>query len=279
MAREMKNIRMSFVAVAALSLCVLCTLALTSAYAQVEPNKNDVAEAIKRVKQGDFLAVHVEEIAEAGAVEAIPALKEQFARRVEPIHKDDFDPGNKEKIASALVRLGDKDSIYWNFLLKEATQAVDSKAPYPGTFDSHGKMVPGTLSPEFLEWAKSHHLVPESEAENVLHKLPGKLLLLAETGDPRGLPLLRSAMSSHNYMIQAVAAKGLAKLQDKDSVPQIIEACQKAPIDVAPAIAEALAYFNDAKAQSAAEKFLPKDLVQALRDEKHGSLHDPFAQP
>jgi hypothetical protein len=45
-----------------------------------------------RVKQGDFLAVHVEEIAEAGAVEAIPALREQFARGTDPTHKDDLDP-------------------------------------------------------------------------------------------------------------------------------------------------------------------------------------------
>ena len=91
---------------------VLCLVAMTSAHAQAQPGRpqrrpaegsrdlGNVADAINRVRQGDFLAVHVEEIVEAGAVEAIPALEQQFSRSIDPKHEDDLDPGNKGKIAS-----------------------------------------------------------------------------------------------------------------------------------------------------------------------------------
>jgi HEAT repeat protein len=287
MANESKNAGI-FSAVSFLSLCILCALALTSARAQGEPNKDNqrlveerfqysVPDAIKKVKQGDFLAVHVEEIVQAGAVEAIPALKEQFARPIDPTHKDDIDPGSKAKIASALVRLGDKNEIYWNFLVKQATEAVDADIPFPREFDAQGKILDDHFSPFFLQWAKDHNRSAGEAGDLAIYRFPAKLGFLAETGDPRGLPLLRRAMLSPNYMIQAMAAKGLAKLHDKDSIPVIIAACQNSPW-AAPAIAEALIYFDDPEAQTAAEKFLPKDLLQALRDERRIPGHDPFAQ-
>jgi HEAT repeat protein len=103
-----------------------------------------------------------------------------------------------------------------------------------------------------------------------------KLGFLAMTGDPRGLPLLRQAMRSSNFMIQAMAAKGLAKLQDKESVPSIIAACERAPSDVAPAIAEALAFIDDPNAQSEAEARLSKDQVSGLREARKVPGNDVF---
>jgi nucleoid-associated protein YgaU len=252
----------------------------SEAYKQAErryQNLGSVAEAIQKVKQGNFYGPHVEEIAEAGAVEAIPALKEQFAHSVDPSHKDDLDPGNKEEIASALVRLGEKDDIYWDFLVKQATEAVDSDAPFPREFDSQGKMLDDHFSPAFLQWVKQHGLSPGDAGEMVVYRLPGKLFMLAETGDPRGIPLLRRGMSSANYMIQIMAAKGLAKLQDRDSIPVIIAACQSSSW-ASPVIAEVLVYFDDPEAQAAAEKYLPKGMFKTLRDKRHAPLHDPFAQ-
>jgi len=270
-------------------LSALCVLAAgtalgqgqqSEAYRQAEKryqNVGSVAEAIQKVKEGNFFGVHVEEIAEAGAVEAIPALKEQFARSIDTSHKDDLDPGNKEEIASALVRLGDKDEVYWDFLVKQATEAIDSDAPFPRDFDSQGKMLVDHFPPAFLQWAKVRGLSPDAAAEAAMYRLPGKLLMLAETGDPRGAPLLRRALTSSNFVIQAMAAKGLAKLQDKDSIPLIIAACQ-ASLGGAAAIAEALVYFDDPQAQAAAEKYLPKEMFKALRDTRHAPAHDPFAQ-
>jgi hypothetical protein len=268
-------------------LCLLCAVAIGLAYSQSQQseaykqaerryqNLGSVAEASQKVKQGNFYGPHVEEIAEAGAVEAIPALKEQFAHSVDASHKDDLDPGNKEEIASALVRLGEKDEIYWDFLVKQATEAVDSDAPFPREFNSQGKMIDDHFSSAFLQWAKQHSLSPGDAGEMVVYRLPGKLLMLAETGDPRGIALLRRAMSSPNYMIQVMAAKGLAKLQDKDSIPLIIAACGNSPW-AAPAIAEALVFFDDPKAQAAADVYLPKQYAKALRESVKMPGNDPF---
>jgi len=86
-------------------------------YPKPQPDKyapaadpGNVPEAIARVKSGDFFAVDVEMIAEFHAVEAIPALEEQFVRVQDTL--DVHGPLAKEHIASALVRLGDKDPAY-----------------------------------------------------------------------------------------------------------------------------------------------------------------------
>jgi hypothetical protein len=238
-------------------------------------NGGSVADAIKKVKEGNFGGVTVEEIVYAGAVEAIPALKEQFARSVDPSNKDDLDPGNKEELASALIRLGDKDEIYWDFLLKQATEAVDSDPPFPRDFDPKGKILKDHFSGAFLNWAKGRGLSPDEAGEIAVYRLPIKLGFLAKTGDPRGLPLLRRAMSSSNYMIATMAAKGLAKLQDKDSIPLIIAACQKSP-GGSGAIAEALIFFDDPDAQAAADVYLPRDYANGLRERRKVPGNDAF---
>jgi hypothetical protein len=94
-------------------------------------DKANVPDAIAKVKSGKFSAVHVDMIARAGAVEAIPSLKQQF------VHADD--PLLKAKIAAAIVRLGDNDDTYWDFLVKLAASALESDAPDFMSYDSQGK--------------------------------------------------------------------------------------------------------------------------------------------
>jgi hypothetical protein len=59
-----------------------------------------VPGAFTKVKSGEFAGIHVDLIARANAVQAIPVLKQQFD------HVDD--PLLKMRIASALVRPGKK---------------------------------------------------------------------------------------------------------------------------------------------------------------------------
>ena len=219
-------------------------------------DKANVPDAIAKVKSGDFALVHVELIAEAGAVEAIPILKEQFARSQDPL--------TKAKIAAALVRLGDKDDTYWDYLVQLATPAIESDAPDFMSYDEQGKALHGP-SPAFLAWTKTHNASPEA-GEDSLYWLPGKVLLLGETGDPRAVPLLRQALLSPNHLIEAAAARGLAEIQDKDSIPMIIEACRKAPAEAASVIADSLVYFDDSRAQSAVDTYIAKDTAKLLRD-------------
>jgi hypothetical protein len=225
----------------------------------------------------------IEQIAKAHAVQAIPILEAQFGRSRDPGEKASSASGSvglwdldKAHIASALVRLGDKDAAYWTFLIKQATLAVESDAPSQVKVDPQGRVL-REPSPEFISWAKAHGMTSDSALEVAMYRFPGYVKFLAETADPRAIPLLRQALSSPNFMIQTYAAEGLAQLQDKDSILLIIEACQKAPVEAASAIARfSLPYFDDPRAQAAAETYLPKETVKAIREEKHLPGSGPF---
>ena len=96
------------------------------------------------------------------------------------------------------------------------------------------------------------------------------------TGDPRAVPLLRQALSAPSYMMQTEAAYGLAAAQDGASIPLIIGACKRAPAEAASLIATSLAYFNDPEAQSAVDRYVPKDLAKALREARAGGKKTPW---
>ena len=261
---------------------ILCGLLTVLAYAQAEQSqsnklayaadKANVPDAIAKVKSGDFALVHVEMIADARAVEAIPILKEQFVRSQ--------DPFVKAKIASALVRLGAKDEIYWDLLVKQVTPAVESDAPDFMNFDSQAKTGAGP-SPEFIAWAKAHNVPPNgptgTAAEDSMYWFPGKVMMLGSTADPRAIPLLQRALLSPNHMIEIDAAKGLAEIQDKDSIPLIIEACKRAPAAAAAVIAESLVYFDDTEAQRAVDMYVPKDRAKIIREAKAQGKKTPWS--
>jgi HEAT repeat protein len=235
-------------------------------YNQISQDK--VNAAINQAKQGDFSQGATGVIAQARAMQAIPILKEQFTLK--------RDPDTKAAIASALVKMEDKDPIYWQFLVDEATPGVLSDAPFPSDFDERGKLEPGQYSSAFLIWVKNHHVSADSVARAELEEFPSRLILLAATGDPRGITLLRRGLRSPNYLIESIAAKGLAKLQDADSVPLILNACRRAPTDAVFAISMSLLFFHDSKARQAAEPYLPKEVVSALHEGKPFPLADPF---
>ena len=249
-------------------LLMLCTLLAAAVYGQQTQNdanrpgavrdKAGVSAAIAAVKSGDFSPVHVETIAAAGAVEAIPILKEQFARSQDWLIK--------AKLASALVKLGgDQDDIYWDFLVKQATLAVESDAPDFMNFDPQAKDSAGP-SPEFIAWANAHKLDVQEAGGDAMLWFPARLTLLASTGDRRAIPLLRQGLLSPNHQIEYAAALGLAELQDKDSIPYIVQACEAAPADLPALIARSLVYFDDPEAQKALDKYVSKEDARRLRE-------------
>ncbi len=230
-----------------------------------------IEDLINDIKQGEFGPWTVNRLADAGAKEAVPALKKQFA-----VNKDTY---LKAAVASGLVRLGAREPTYWDFLAKHARTAVENDAPSFFLLDSQGNIVRsrGKLAPEFQAWAKAHSLDPAEAAQAQVYELPGYVAFIGMTGDQRGRPLLRRGLASHNFLIQSTVAKGLAKLQDKDSIPLIVEACKKAPTGMASVIARALVFFDDPRAQSAAEKFiLNKQMLEDLRRRSREKGADPF---
>jgi HEAT repeat protein len=246
---------------------VLCAVPTGGAYGQAQQSqpeklaygtdKANVADAIAKVKSGDFAAIHVGLIVRAGAVEAVPSLRKQFVRVEDPLLK--------AKIASALVKMGEKDDSYWDYLMKLASRAIESEAP-------------DFTSQEFEAWVKAHNLSPTATEEE-MYLLPGAVGLLALTGDPRALPLLRRALMSPNHLTEIAAAMGLAELQDKQSISLIIEACRKAPPDTAAVIAESLVYFDDNAAQSAVDQYIPKDRAKIYRDARAHGKTSPLSAP
>jgi hypothetical protein len=105
-----------------------CPVLPRLAHAQAtQKTPTELDDAIASVKSGNFRPGDVVVIANAGAaVQAIPALEEQFKRAT--------DIDTKVAIASGLVKLKDRDDTYWNFLLEQATLAVDSDIPDPAYF-------------------------------------------------------------------------------------------------------------------------------------------------
>jgi hypothetical protein len=166
-------------------------------YSQEKPNqpeklaygsdKSNVPDAISRVKSGEFDAIHVDLIARANAIEALPVLKEQFN------HIDD--PALKAKVAAALVRMGEKDSAYWNFLMEFAKPALESDAPDYVGYSAQGNAVPGP-SPQFKVWATTHNLPLDSYEESSIRTSATGVILLGWSRDQRAVPLLRAALLS-----------------------------------------------------------------------------------
>jgi hypothetical protein len=234
--------------------------------AQID-DKAHLTDALAQLKSGHFLAAHVDLITQAGAVEAIPVLREQFAAVK--------DPRLKAKTAGALILLGDKDDAEWKYLVEFATPAVESDTPNFMIVSPEGKMLPGP-SPEFITWAKAQNSDLQGLAQDAVYLLPSRIILLAWSRDPRAVPLLRKALLSTNYQIEIAAALGLAQIGDSSSVPFIVTACRKAPAEVASAMAEALIYFDDPEAQNAVDGFIPKDTAKMYRDARAQGRKRPW---
>jgi hypothetical protein len=253
-------------------LLALSALLTVLAYGQVQENPSDkTADTVRKDTIVDIIAkaredtpesiYYVEQISQAGAVQAVPMLEKKFSRTSDPL--------DKGKIAQVLIKLGDKDDTYWNYLVKLVAPALESDAPDFMNFDPQAKSSAGP-APAFVAWANAHNVPANgpdgNAAENSVYNFPGRVLLLGGTGDRRAIPLLRQALSSPNHMIEIEAAKGLAEIQDKDSISFIIDACNKAPMEAAAIIAESLVYFDDAHAQSAVDTYVPRERARLLRE-------------
>ncbi len=207
----------------------------------------DPIEALKR-DDGNSL-FYVGQAAEKHPAETVAILKQNFAKTE--------DERNKADIASALIRIGEKDDIYWDFLLRLETSLLEGEASAAKN-DSQGKPIEGPSAEE--AWTKRNR-----EFNEMLTFVE----IVAETRDPRGIRLLRRALSSPDSETQNFAAYGLARAQDKDSIPLIIDVCKSARPDLAAVIASnALVYFDDSRAQSAVDQYLSKEEAKFARDEK-----------
>jgi HEAT repeat protein len=224
-------------------------------------------DAISRVSSGKVLVPDLELIAEAKAVEEVPTLESAF--------KATQDPKVKEKIASTLVRLGDRDVSYWSFLVDKVNTILGSDAPDSISYDEQGREA--GISPEFVAWSQSHGLTLQVAIVDQTLVYPGTILELGLTGDKRAIPLLRRSLLSPNRLVQHAAALGLAEFNDKDSIPLIVEACRRSPAKVAEELATSLIFFDDPEAKSQVEKYVPANVASIIRT-AHAAGYSPLGQ-
>lgn len=220
----------------------------------------------QRLKKGDFGPADLEVIALFEDATMTPLLEIRFAEASDPLLKG--------KIANVLVRLHDPDDRYWKYLEDAAEKVLSADPPDPMEFDADGK--PKQDPPAaVVAWAKSHNLPMSEAAEDLMFRQPTTIAFIADSNDPRALPLLHKALKARNFMIKNSGAEGLALLQDRDSIPQIIDACQRSPREEARALAQALAYFDDTNAQKAVDEFVPVEVAKEIREKRSHGL-GPF---
>jgi hypothetical protein len=244
-----------------LARCFAASLLVPSfSVAQVNPsadppfqNRAPLHVALEKLDSPDFNGAYAESISHAHAVQAIPGLERQFARATEPL--------DKAKYAQVLIRLGDRDDTYWNYLVRLATEALDSDAPDPtqGAPDSNKA---------FRAWARIHKLDPNKAAVDAVYSQPGIVGLLGLTGDKRAIPLLRRGLYSQNPLIVVMSAEGLEEVHDDASVPLIIASCRRASADMAALIAQPLVYFDEPDAQKAVDTYMSRQAAKLMRDKR-----------
>ena len=229
--------------------------------ARTEPPSDQKAasEAMTELKAGEVNLVHLHVLGRTGSVEAVPYLEKEFANTTETI--------KKTALARVLVQLKDTNGVYWDYLVNSVDYILNLNEPDLSAYDSEGKAIPGP-SAAFIAWAKAKRLDLVEAEQDALITHPAQVLYLGLTGDQHAVPLLRRALESHNYFIEARAARGLAAIGDSFSVPLIIQAVSHAPADPAGAIAQSLLYFDDPDAQYTFNLYVPKEIAQGLREAK-----------
>jgi HEAT repeat protein len=234
---------------------------------QTRPSRRGTVEILSALEQGRFGPTTPEQVAQARQGQLVAILEGRF------VHGQDADI--KARVAYALMKLGDKNEAYWDFLVQQAKLAIENDAPSPRCF-APANCVSGHPA-EYVAWARAHNVTEGSQAEMALYWLEGKVYLVS--GDPRGIPLLREALKSPYREIVSAGAEGLARANDKDSIPLIVEACKRFhDEDEVRLIAHILrAFANDPKARAAAqaaeEKCLPPpDPIEALKRNNEDSM-------
>jgi hypothetical protein len=200
----------------------------------------------------------IDDAARAGNA-STPVLKAFFARST------NLDA--KGQAASDLVLLGDKDPIYWYFLVEQARAAVESDPPLPSMFSTDGgRQGQAAVSPEIAAWAQAHKLQPEAAMDEIL-VLGWRIIRMARTGDPRGEPVLMEALHSHCIFFQGIAAMGFAAAQQASAVPLILDECKRSASEGdASFIAEALPLFHREEADRGyLQYFSADDLADAKK--------------
>lgn len=187
----------------------------------------------------------------------LPSLKQAF--ETHPSKED------RQYIATSIVRLGEKDDMYYRYLESYAKEAIESDIPDPFAYNPDGSDARGKVNPELKAWAEKHRISPEAAFHQATNTYPTDVLVFGGVRDPRMIQLLRRGFNSANSLVVAASAHVLAEMNDVDSIPLILRTAN-ANKPVAMVIVGYLSMYNlDADAENR--------ISDSLRDPKLKELY------
>lgn len=182
---------------------------------------------------------------------AIPALRNAFETQTQPL--------TRQFIAAALVRLGETDQKYFDYVAGRAREAVNSAIPFSSrSVTALAASDSGDFeeSEEVRSWAHAHNVPIVQAVWNATVEIPGAVQALAVARDRRSVPILLEALQSPNFLVVQEAAFGLARMHETSAIDPIIASCQRLDAKNRPWMAKPLLYFSSKKAQEAASSMI-----------------------
>ncbi len=191
----------------------------------------------------------IRRIIDLGDPRVVPALAEAFDRETEPLPR--------EFLAAALVRLGDTDHLFFEYVAAAAVDAAKSDIPYPydlaataatdkrDTIDLRGQH-------EIQVWAQAHNVPVLDVIWRATIEVPAAVEALALTRDRRAVPILLQALQSSNPVVVREAALGLARMHEATAIVPIKIAGQHLDPEDRKWLAKSLLYFHSRRTQKAA---------------------------
>jgi hypothetical protein len=246
----------------AASVLAGCALALAQPQQRLEPQSESDRQlllAFSRKSARELVTVYFErppyplfvirrliELADPGV---IPVMREAFEQETGVL--------TRQFLAAALVRLGDTDPRYFDYVARAALDAVNSDVPYR---DNSTTQATADGSPrrhdEIHAWAQARGVPFIQAISTAAIELPGAVEALGEAEDRRSLPIFLRGLQSPNVLVVREAALGLARLHDTAVAEPIITACRRLDPAERPWVAKSLLYFHSKKAQRAASAMI-----------------------
>lgn len=187
----------------------------------------------------------IRRVANLGDPRVIPALQDAFDRQTRPL--------TRAFIAATLVRLGETDSRYFDYVAGEATEALNSDIPNWKDSTIAASNDGDLQGSEMIQaWARNHHMSLVDAIYRTMIEIPGAVEALSLTSDHRSVPILLQALHSKNPLIVREAALGLARMHEAAAIQPIIAACKRADREDRPWLAKSLLYFRSKRATEAA---------------------------
>jgi len=173
----------------------------------------------------------------------------------------------KTLYAAILWRLGERENLYWEYLVSKSIQAVESDMPSPYFYDDKVEFVRGKHNPEFLDWCARNNVDIPLATTRYICIYPAIIEYLGLSGDKRGLNIIIRALESKNLHIVLAATNALGILNDNRGIDYIINTCRKYP-EYSVIMARSLAYIDNPKAHEALKEFiLDEKFVESLKED------------